>query len=110
MKTERENLQKHNKEFKEYFEKQQERMNALRNVNNNLNKKLHQKLGQARKDPTFQEMEQHWHHAEARVQDLEAALKTSSAQLSEINYKFRACAGRLAEEEGKNEILNQVNA
>ena len=40
MKAEQESLQKHNKEYKEYFDKQSERMNALRTVNNNLNKKL----------------------------------------------------------------------
>ena len=40
MKAEQESLQKHNKEYKEYFDKQTERMNALRTVNNNLNKKL----------------------------------------------------------------------
>lgn len=79
MKAEQESLQKHNREFKEYFDKQQERMNALRNVNANLNKKLHQRIEKARKEPAFQELEQHWHNAEARVQDLEAALKTSSA-------------------------------
>ena len=33
MKGEHESLSKHNKEFKEYFDKQNERMNALRNVN-----------------------------------------------------------------------------
>ena len=54
-------------------------------------------------------MEQHWHHAEARVQDLEAALKTSSSQLQEMNQKLRVCGARLSEEDNKNEILNNVN-
>ena len=44
MKKEQDDLQKHNKDFKDYYEKQQDRMNALRNVNQNLTKKLQQKL------------------------------------------------------------------
>ena len=55
-------------------------------------------------------MEQHWHNAEARIQDLEAALKTGSAQLNELNTKLGRCATRLADEEEKNEVLNQYNA
>ena len=56
-------------------------MNALRNVNQNLNKKLHQRFTQVRKEPAFFEMEQNWQLAEERRQDLEAALKTCTAQL-----------------------------
>ena len=60
MRNEQDNLTKHNKDFKDYFEKQQERMNALRNVNQNLNKKLHQRFDTVRKEPAFVEVEQHW--------------------------------------------------
>ena len=57
MRNEQDNLTKHNKDFKDYFEKQQERMNALRNVNQNLNKKLHQRFDTVRKEPAFVEVE-----------------------------------------------------
>ena len=67
LKTEQDNLTKHNKDFKDYFEKQQERMNALRNVNQNLNKKLHNRFNSMRKEPAFHEIEQHWQTAEART-------------------------------------------
>ena len=110
MRQEQDTLQKHNKEFKEFFEKQQERMNALRNVNQNLNKKLHQRYSTARKEPAFHEMEQHWHAAEARKTDLEVSLKTCTSELEAMNFKFRECAGRLSQEESKNEVLITVNA
>ena len=95
MKQEQENLQKHNKDFKEYFEKQQDRLNALRNVNQNLNKKLHQRYTTARKEPAFHEMEQHWQAAEARSSDLEVSLKTCTGELEAMNYKLRECADQL---------------
>lgn len=54
MKAETTNLQKHNKEYKDYFDKQQERMGALRNVNQNLSKKLQQKQAIAiRQEPGY---------------------------------------------------------
>ena len=58
-----------------------------------------------RKDPSFQEVEQQWQHAEARSQDLEQALKMCSSELEIMNTKFRDCAGRLNEEEQKNEVV-----
>lgn len=79
LKMENENLQKHNGDFKDYFEKQNERMNALRNVNQNLNKKLHQRFTAIRKEPAFIEMEQNWQLAEERRQDLEVALQMSTS-------------------------------
>ena len=66
LKAEQDNLQKHNRDFKDYFEKQQERMSALRNVNQTLNKKMHQRYVDARKDPAFHEIEEHWQAAESR--------------------------------------------
>lgn len=79
LKLENENLQKHNNDFKDYFDKQNERMNALRNVNQNLNKKLHQRFTAIRKEPAFIEMEQNWQLAEERRQDLEVALQMSTS-------------------------------
>ena len=72
MKAETTNLQKHNKEYKDYFDKQQERMGALRNVNQNLSKKLQQKQAIAvRQEPGYQEMERHCQQASARAQNSE---------------------------------------
>ena len=71
MKVDYEELQKVNSEFKEYTLREKEKIRALRNVNTNLNKKLHQRFQGVRKDPSFQEVEQQWQHAEARSQDLE---------------------------------------
>ena len=92
LKMENENLQKHNKDFKDYFDKQNERMNALRNVNQNLNKKLHQRFSAIRKEPAFIEVEQNWQLAEERAQDLEIALKMSTSQLEQQNKKLAQCA------------------
>ena len=55
-------------------------------------------------------MEQHWQAAEARSADLEVSLKTCTSELEDMNFKFRECAGRLSEEESKNEVLITVNA
>lgn len=55
-------------------------------------------------------MEQHWHAAEARKTDLEVSLKTCTSELEAMNFKFRECAGRLSQEESKNEVLITVNA
>lgn len=72
MKTEQESLQKHNREYKEYFEKQQDRMNSLRTVNQNLSKKLQQKQQVVKKVDT--EMELNLNKAEARAIKLADAL------------------------------------
>ena len=80
-------------------------MTALRNVNQTLNKKLNQKYFSLRKEPAFTEMEEHWQDAEARCQELEAALKTCSTELEQMHGKFKACATKLADEESRTDML-----
>ena len=106
MKAEKDNLHKTNREYKEYFDKQNDRLNALRNVNQNLTKKLQQK--QSKKAGL--EQEQSLFKAEQQVKELNISLKHSEAEMEVIKSKFRASTSQLKEEQSKNQVLITVNS
>ena len=71
-------LQKHNQEYKEFFDSQNERMNLLRNVNKNLEKKLQAKAEETIMFTQQPNIESSNIYSDQRVAELEVALHNCS--------------------------------